>query len=323
MSDIFVFIEHFQGKVRNISYICLAQAQHLAKLMGGRVMGIALGSGIEPILNDLLADEILLIEDPSLEDFDYDDHMAALAAVITEKKPGLFLFGDTSIGADLAGGLSARMNTPLLSFCTEIKVEEGKPRFVSQICGGKVLVEGVLPEATVIVTMLPGRFKTKEGQSATAPRVTRFPLSAPSKSRVKFLETVLPLEEDLDISQENVLVSIGRGIENEDNVALLQELAEALGGALSGSRPVIDQGWLPSSRLVGKSGKTVKPKLYLAMGISGAPEHVESIGDSGMIIAVNTDPQAPIFNIARYGTTENLLDLTEELLLSIKEMKGT
>jgi len=323
MGDIYVFIEHFQGKVRDISYICLAQAQSLARLVSSKVVGVALGSGIEPILKDLQADEILLIDDPSLENFVYDDHVATLAALIEEKQPGLLLFGDTSIGSDIAGGLAGRLNLPLLSFCAEIKVEEGKPRFVAKICGGKILTEGALPEGTSLVTMLPGRYKVREGQSATPPKATIYPFQGQSSSRIKFIETVLPAEEDLDISQANVLVSVGRGIENQDNLALVQELADALGGELSASRPVIDRGWLPSSRLVGKSGKSVKPKLYLAMGISGAPEHVESISESGMIIAVNTDPNAPIFNVARYGTTENLLDLTEELLLSIKELKGT
>jgi electron transfer flavoprotein alpha subunit len=139
---------------------------------------------------------------------------------------------------------------------------------------------------------------------------------------MKLKEIIMPSGEDIDISKEDVLVAIGRGIENEDNVALAKELANALGGALCGSRPVIDQGWLPKSRLVGKSGKSVKPKLYLALGISGAPEHVEAIEESDLIIAVNSDENAPIFNIAQYGVTEHLMDVSRELIQSIQEAKG-
>jgi len=322
MAEILVFIEHFQGKVSDISYISLAHAHTLATSIGGKVIGVLLGSGIEPAAKDLLADEVLMIDDPSLADFIYDDHVAALAALINEKQPRFMIFGDTSIGSDVAGGLSARLKIPLLSFCKEFIVEGGVPKFVAQICGGKILVEGGFPEGTSLVTMLPGKFKVNDGQSASPPKVTLYPLPSKEKPRLKLLEMILPSDEDVDISKEKILVAVGRGIENQDNVDMVKELADALGGVLCASRPVIDQGWLSSSRLVGKSGKKVKPKLYLAMGISGAPEHVEAISDSEMIIAVNTDPRAPIFNVARFGTTENLLDLTDELILSIQEAKG-
>jgi electron transfer flavoprotein alpha subunit len=122
----------------------------------------------------------------------------------------------------------------------------------------------------------------------------------------------------VDISKEVVLVSVGRGIQNQDNIQLAQELADALGGVVSASRPVVDQGWLPATRLVGKSGKRVKPKIYLTLGISGAPEHVEAIADSEIIIAINTDPVAPIFNLAKYGATVDLFDLVPALTESIK-----
>ena len=130
-----------------------------------------------------------------------------------------------------------------------------------------------------------------------------------------------PEVSDVDISKEQILIAIGRGIQNEDNVELAEELAELLGGVVCASRPVIDQGWLPISRLVGKSGKTVKPKLYLALGISGAPEHAESVTGSDIIIAVNTDPAAPIFNVAKYGIETDLFDLVPELTDKVREAK--
>ena len=127
---------------------------------------------------------------------------------------------------------------------------------------------------------------------------------------------------DVDISKEAILISVGRGIQTEDNVDLAEELAELMNGTVSASRPVVDQGWLPTSRMVGKSGQIVKPKLYLALGISGAPEHVEGIVDAEMIIAVNTDPAAPIFDVAQYGTEVDALDLLEELIDLVEDVKG-
>ena len=322
MADIFVFIEHFQGKVSDISYMGLAQAQTIAKPLGSKVVAVLLGSKVDILSNDLLADEILVVDHPSLANVVYDEYVSTLAGMILDKKPGLVIFGDTSVGSDIASGLSVRLNLPLVSFCKEVKIESAKLRFVTQICGGKIFAEGAFPEGTSLVTLLPGKFKVNEGQAKIQPKVTSYPLPVQPKSRMKLKDMVLPSGEDLDITKEKVLVAVGRGIENEDNIGLVQELADALGGALCASRPVIDQGWLAPSRLVGKSGKTVKPKIYLALGISGAPEHVEAIGESEMIIAVNTDPNAPIFNIAKYGTTENLLDLSEELIQSIQEAKG-
>ncbi len=141
--------------------------------------------------------------------------------------------------------------------------------------------------------------------------------------RVTLANYIEPESGDVDIAKEPVLVSVGRGIQNQDNIVLAEDLAKALGGAVSGSRPVIDQGWLATSRLVGKSGKHVKPKIYLALGISGAPEHAEAITDSNTIIAINTDPAAPIFNIAKYGAEIDLFDLVEVLTAQVKAAKGS
>jgi electron transfer flavoprotein alpha subunit len=140
--------------------------------------------------------------------------------------------------------------------------------------------------------------------------------------RVKVKEYVEPAMGDVDIAKEPILVAVGRGVQNKDNLESAEELAKALGGVVCASRPVIDQGWLPLTRLVGKSGKRVKAKLYLALGISGAPEHVEAVTDSEMIIAINTDPAAPIFDIAKYGATVDMLDLAPVLTEKVQEAKG-
>jgi electron transfer flavoprotein alpha subunit len=182
------------------------------------------------------------------------------------------------------------------------------------------MAEGPLPEPTALLTVVPGGFKAEAGRSTQAPQL--LPQGAPELEalRFKFLRYIEPETGDIDITQEPLLVAVGRGLQNRDDMELVEELAEALGGAVCASRPIVDLGWLPTSRLVGKSGRTVKPKLYLALGISGAPEHVEAITESDLIMAVNTDPAAPIFDLAEYGTEVDMFDLieamTEQLQLS-------
>jgi electron transfer flavoprotein alpha subunit len=317
--DIYVVIEHLRGQVADISYVMLAAARALAQGTGGDVTAVLLGHDAQGLVGDLAADRVLYTDHPALADFTSDGYLAALSALINEKQPRAVLLGHTSVGMDVASGLSARLGLPLVSQCQTVSAD-GK--FVSQICGGKIMAEGDLPDETALVTIVPGGYKPEEGQSGAQPEVT--PVEAPALEglRVTLAQYIEPEAGDVDISKEPILISVGRGIQNEDNIELAEELAKALGGVVCSSRPVVDQGWLPTPRMVGKSGKTVKPKLYLAMGISGAPEHVEAITDSELIIAINTDPAAPIFDIAQYGAEVDMTDLMEVLTEMIEEAKG-
>jgi electron transfer flavoprotein alpha subunit len=172
------------------------------------------------------------------------------------------------------------------------------------------------------VTMLPGGFRPEQGRSAQVPKVTRLEAPPLDGLRITLKQYVEPQGGDVDITQQPLLVAVGRGIERQDNLEVVQDLADALGSVVCATRPVVDQNWLPTSRLVGKSGKTVKPQVYLALGISGAPEHCEAITGSEMIIAINTDPTAPIFNLARYGATVDLLDLAPALAEKARAAKA-
>jgi len=169
---------------------------------------------------------------------------------------------------------------------------------------------------------VPGGFKADQGRGAQPPEIVSVAAPALEGLRVEVKAYVEPATGDVDVARERVLVSVGRGIQNQDNVELAKELARALGGEVSASRPVVDQGWLPPTRLVGRSGKRVKPTVYLALGISGAPEHVEAIGDAECIIAVNTDSAAPIFDLARYGAQVDAVDLMPALTESIRRARG-
>jgi len=243
-----------------------------------------------------------------------------LTDLISKDQPRTVLFGNTSIGSDIASVLSMRLGLPLVNSCRNF-TSDGK--FVCQICGGKIMAEGDLPTPTALVTMVPGGYQPEQGQSVEAPPVTEADVPALDALRVILSKYIEPEIDDVDISKEPVLIAVGRGIQNQDNIELADNLAQALGGVVCGSRPVVDQGWLGTSRLVGKSGKHVKPKIYLAMGISGAPEHTEAITDSDTIIAINTDPAAPIFNIAKYGVEGDIFELVEVLTEKVKRERET
>ena len=321
-NDIYVLIEHLQGKVSDMSYMMLAAGRPLAEASGGRLVAMLLGQDAQSVAADLAADRVLYVEHPALAEFSPEAYLRVLADLIQQGNPRAVLLGETSVGADVAGTLSARLDLPIVSLCRNAYAEGGTLKFVSQIYGGKVIAEGVLPEPTVLISMVPGDFKAEAGQSATAPEI--LPTSPPDLEglRVTHKQYIEPEAGDVDIAKEPILIAVGRGIQQEMNLEIAEELAEALGGELCASRPVVDQGWMATSRLVGKSGKSVKPKVYLAIGISGAPEHAEGISDTELFIAINTDEQAPIFDIAKYGVAADLFDLIPALTEKIKETRG-
>jgi electron transfer flavoprotein alpha subunit len=317
--DIFVIIEHLRGKLSEISYVMLAAAQDLAKGTGGKVIAILLGHNAQSLAGDLKADEVYYGDDPSLADFNPEAYCKALTKIIDENKPRCVLFGQTSIGMDIVGAISTGLGLPLVS---SVRMIEPGNKLISQICGGKIMAECALPEQTTLITMVPGGYKAEQGQSQQAPSIRSIDVPALDGLHIQLSQYIEPEASDIDISKEPLLIAVGRGIQNQDNISLADELAEVMGGVVCASRPVVDQGWLPTSRLVGKSGSAVKPKIYLAIGISGAPEHVEAITGSDIIIAINTDPAAPIFNIAKYGTTADLFDLVPALTEQIRSIKG-
>jgi electron transfer flavoprotein alpha subunit len=316
--EILVVIEHVRGRVEEISYVMLAGARELAQAVGGSVVAVLLGKDAQGLAKDLGADSVLYVEHAALAEFTSEAYRIALAPLLKERSPRAVIFGQTSIGSDVASGLSVQLGWPLVSSCRRFTSSGG---FTCEICGGKIMAEGELPQPAALVTMVPGGYKAEAGRSNAAAPLTKVAPSALENLRLTLDHYTEPDLGDVDISRESILVSVGRGIQNKDNLDLATELAGALGAQLCASRPVVDQGWLPTSRLVGKSGKHVRPKVYLALGISGAPEHVEGMAESDTIIAINTDPNAPIFNVARYGATVDLLELAPALTARLSKEK--
>lgn len=318
-NDIFVLAEHLNGKVADISYEMIGKAKQLAAELGGRAVAVLLGSGARSLGDSLGADTVLVVDDPALEHFNPEAYGRVLAALIREHAPRLVMMGNTSVGMDLAAGLSITTGRPLVAYVNGLAAEAGAVVATSQIYGGKIQAEAVPEGEGAIVTCLAGAFPADAGRGS-AP-IEQIASPAPLDGlKVKFVRWIEPDRSDVDITQQPVLVSIGRGIGGQENIELAQELADALGCAVSASRPVTDAGWLPKTRQVGKSGLTVKPKVYLALGISGAPEHLEGMRGAELIVAVNTDPKAPIFDVAHYGATCDMLDLLPALTEKVKGM---
>ncbi|MDH5643796.1 MAG: electron transfer flavoprotein subunit alpha/FixB family protein [Gemmatimonadota bacterium] len=321
-NDIFVLIEHRDGVVAETSFELIGKAKELAGESGGAAVAVILGDGAATLTGKLgAADRAIVIDGPGVAQFTPTGYTAALKPVLGEHEPLLMLFPNSAVGMDVAAGLSQAADLPLAAYAVDLKLADGQPVVTSQVYGGKINAEMKFTKGRGIVTVIAGSFPADAGQQDGSPEIQSVATDA-SDSRVRFKKLIAPEAGDVDITKESVLVSVGRGVEEEDNIELAQELADALGGAVSASRPVVDAGWLPKTRQVGKSGLKVKPKLYLAVGISGAPEHLEGMRDAELIIAVNSDENAPIFSVAHYGVVGDLFDLLPSLTEKIQERVG-
>ena len=310
-NDIFVITEQIDGIFADISFEMVGKAKELAASWGGQTVAVVLGSGVSA---DLFAsDSTLSIDDPNLAQFNPEAYGKVIEALVQERSPHLVMFGWTATGMDVAAWLSARIGRPCVAYARDLCIENNALVVNSQVYGGKMIAE-VAPEGDLaIVACVAGAFPADAGRGSTPATPMPSPISL-EELKIKFVQAIKPAGGDVDITAQDKLVSIGRGIGGKENIELAEELAEKLGAVVSASRPVVDAGWLPRTRQVGKSGLKVKPKLYLMLGISGAPEHLEGMKSAELIIAVNTDKKAPIFNVAHYGATADLFEVAEAML---------
>ena len=306
MANVLVITEHMKGEFQDISFEMLGQARKLAAR--GSCSAIVYGSMKDHSSELGAADRVLSLG--GSDDFNPEAYFSAALQVIQSESPDLVLVGSTSMGMDLAPVLGVSLDLPVISYCSGIENSGDSFEFKSQLYGGKMEVNSTAPKAVAMV--LAGSFSADEGKSGGSASVEEVSADF-GAGRVKFKELIEPEAADVDITQSDILVAVGRGIGNKDDIEVVQELAENLKADLACSRPIVDAGWLPKSCQVGKSGLKVNPKVYIALGISGAPEHLEGMKSSSTIIAINTDKNAPIFDVAHYGMTEDLFDICEEL----------
>ncbi len=324
MREIFIVCEHRMGEIRDVTFEMLSKARELAESIEATPTAVLLGYETKEFAKKLSseAEKVLIVEDAKLKEFNSETYQRVLSSLINQYKPILTMIGHTAFGMDLAPSLAVELNVPLATDCIDLEFKNGRLFVTRQIYGGKVNVRAVLKESeSYMVTVRPAAFEAKEAKLKGEIIQIPSPLTEEIEYK-KFVKYIEPPVGEVDITSADVIVSIGRGIKGKENIPIAEELAKALGGVLACSRPIVDKGWLPKDRQVGTSGKTVKPKLYIALGISGAFQHVTGIKGSGIIIAVNKDPKAPIFRVADYGIVEDMFKVIPVLKNKIMELKG-
>jgi len=324
MSEIFVIVEHRLNEIRDITYEMLWKACELAQAHSHTVTAILLGHEVNSLAEQISdrADKVLLFDDERFKNFNASTYKEIIAGLIKESNPILTLIGNTAWGMELAPCLAVTMGYPLTTDCTNMTFQDGKPVAERQMYDGKIFSRVSFTDSPgYILSIRSGVFEKDPLGTRKAEIVKRDVPADQAPSKKEFVEYVETAAGEVDISQAELLVSVGRGIGEEENIALVKELAEALGGIVACSRPIVDKNWLPKYLQVGTSGKSVTPKVYLAIGISGAFQHMAGISGAGTVIAINKDPKAPIFRGADYGIVDDLFKIVPALKGKVQEVR--
>ncbi|MBQ9156715.1 MAG: electron transfer flavoprotein subunit alpha/FixB family protein [Eubacterium sp.] len=351
--DIWVFCEQRDGKLMDTDFELLSEGRKLADERGSRLVGLLLGDQVADLASQIGgygADQVIVCEDPSLKVYTTDAYTKVVCDVIMDRKPEVFLIGASNIGRDLGPRCAARLHTGLTADCTHLdidmenyvdflknsstidvekakfKMEDTNLKMTRPAFGGHLMATIICPRfRPCMSTVRPGVLKKSEYDQGAADRVTvvNYPVKiADSDLRTRVLEVVKEAKQTVDLIGADIIVAVGRGISKdvEGGISLAEKLAKALGGGVvAGSRAAIDSGWLTADHQVGQTGKTVRPKLYIALGISGAIQHIAGMQDSDYIIAINKNEEAPIFDVADYGITG---DLFKVVPMFIEELQG-
>jgi electron transfer flavoprotein alpha subunit len=322
-TDILIFIEHKAGALNKTSLEAIAAAQKLAGDTGAKASAVVLGA---PSLATEIAqydlEKVISAENEKLNDYTPDAYADGLEKVIRATNPAYVIMSHTYLARDFAPKVAARFDKGLIGDCIRMNVESGKATFTRRIFLGKldadVVADGQPP---TFVTFQSGAFRGDQARKGSGATIEQMPVDV-GDVRMKPEAPFQEAKQAVDLSKADVIVAVGRGIKSKDNLALAEKLAEALGGDLAASRPICDAEWLPIDRQIGSSGQTVAPKLYIAIGISGAIQHLVGMKNSQTIVAINKDPEAPIFDIADYGIVGDLFEAVPVLTEEIKKMKA-
>mgnify|MGYP002562483565 CR=1 FL=1 len=337
---VFVFAQQVDNVISNIAYELIGKGKELAKDLGVEVTAVLVGSDVKGLADQLAeygADKVIVVDDPELKEYRTEPYTHALSSVIEKYKPDVFLIGATAIGRDLGPRVCARIHTGLTADCTQLDIGDfplvptpGKEQKHNQLLmtrpafGGNTIATIACPEfRPQMATVRPGVMQKLPREAGRKAEIEEFnPGFVPNEKYVEIMEVVKAVSNVADIMDAKILVSGGRGVGSPENFKILDELAEAIGGTVSCSRAVVDAGWKPKDLQVGQTGKTVRPHVYFAIGISGAIQHVAGMEESDIIIAINKDESAPIFDVADYGVVGDLNKIVPVLTQKIKEAKA-
>ncbi len=325
--DVLVFAEQRRGKIATVSYELLGAGRRLADELGAGLLAVLLGAS-ESEARELIkwgADKVLFCSDPSLQKFNDDSYSDVLSNIINEYKPSMVLAGATPIGRSFIPRVAARVRTGLTADCTSLEIDRETKNLlqVRPAFGGNIMATILCPDyRPQMATVRPRVMKKGKYDETRKGEVVNIDAGSVT-SRTKVLEFVKEASGiSVNLHEADFIVSGGRGMGGEKGFKLIEELAEAVGGVVGASRAAVDEEWVPYSHQVGQTGKTVNPKIYFACGISGAVQHLVGMQSSDVIIAINKNPEAPIFNIATYGIVGDAFEILPLLTKKIREVKG-
>jgi len=321
MSDVMVLVEHRQGAVRDVTFEMLTAARKLAT--GGNVAAVLLAENCDALAPAVAphANKVICVSGPAFKDFNYEPYQKALVKLATERKPGAILVANSAFGSDLGPSLAVALNAGLVSDAVAFTRADSVFSVSRGMYAGKLVADWVIGAEPAVIMVRQSNFKPEPANLGGT--VENWDAGdVVSGAKTKFISIEEVPTTGIDITKSTIVVGIGRGIKEAKNLPLVQEFAQEIGAVLAASRPVVDAGWLPKEVQVGSSGKTIKPKLYVALGISGAFQHVAGMKGADTIIAVNKDPKAPIFSVANYGVVDDLHKVVPALRTKIKEMKA-
>jgi len=318
---VLIFAEQVDGNFRKVAYEAVSEGRRQADTLGEAVTAVVLGSGVDGIAGELGkygADKILVGDDPALADYTTDAYTNVLFDIVKDNGPRILLLGASSQGKDLSARLAARLGVGLAMDCIALKLDGEKLIATRPVYGGKVLAEVALEGIPRMIAIRPNVMEIVEVTKAGD--VEKIDVNTGAvKTRV--MEKRREAASKIDLTEADVIVSGGRGMGGPD-FSVIEELAEVLGGTVGASRSAVDEGWRPQSDQVGQTGKVVSPNLYIACGISGAIQHLAGMGSSKYVVAINKDPEAPIFKKADYGIVEDLFDAVPAITAGLKKLKG-
>lgn len=327
--NIWVFIETECGKAKNVGYELLNVAKPLAEKKGCELVAVVIGKDIEQAAKDAIcygADSAIVVDGPEYEYYTTDAFAGALSTLIEKHKPETLMIGATNNGRDMGPRVSCRIQTGLTADCTGIDIDEesGNIAWTRPTFGGNLMAVIMCPDhRPQMGTVRPGVFKKGAYDESRTGEIIHEDIHIPAEQiRTTLVERVQEVAEAINLEEAEIIVSGGRGMGSAENFKLLEDLASVLGATVGCSRAVVDAGWMPHVRQVGQSGKTVAPKLYIAVGISGAIQHLAGISGADTVVAINKDPDAPIFEVADFGIVGNLNEVVPALTAAFKAQKG-
>ena len=319
--DVLVFAEQENGEIHQVSYELLGKGRELADRLGVKLNAVLLGWHIENKASELVyrgADNVFLYEHPSLQDFDAVRYSRNIVKLVKETRPDIFLIGATRIGRTLAPKIAAALRTGLTADCIDLDLDsDGNLIQIRPAFSGNIMAQIRTKTRPQMATVRYRVMQMRERDTRREGKIIKKKVEVINETGMKIIEKIRA--DEVNLPEAEVIVSGGRGLKKPEDFSLLQELAGLLGGIVGSSRPLVDAGWISKDHQVGFSGNTVKPKVYIACGISGAPQHLFGMRDSDVIIAINKDPTAPIFNISDYGVIGDLYEFVPLLIREIKK----